>query len=769
MSLRTRLLMLVALATLVPAILVGLRFFQNRSSEVAAALVTLSATANNISNDLDEKIQGTAQLHYGLARAHDLDTRDRAACSAFLSAVREAYPQYTGILTIDPDGQLFCDSLRTGRTLDLNDRDYFRKALTSDGVVTLEPVFGRLTGLSVLQIAYPARSETGQLKFVLLASFNLQKFAEFHHERLSRLMEILIVDKKGTVLVRPPGKGWVVPAGASIVSTELFRLATARTGERRGDVKDLGEVNNFGEVRDSDGRVQVWAVADSPAIRDSGLHILIGQPKDELVAAANRRLGEDIAVLAVVSLLLFAGVWTLGELGIRRQVGRLTAMATKLGLGDLSARVPPPFPGGELGGLMRVVNDTAESLERQRAAIDDLNQKLRQSQKMEELGQLTGGIAHDFNNTLTVITGTIDILAEAVADKPQLAMITKLISEAADRGAEMTRHLLAFARRQPLQPRETDISLLMLESAKLLRSTLGEHIEIETILKPDVWPALVDPSQLSSALLNLAINARDAMPRGGKLILEASNVVLYDSNADAGGEVGPGSYVLIAVSDTGVGIPEAIRDKVFEPFFSTKDVGKGTGLGLSMVYGFVKQSGGLIKLYSEEGHGTTFRIYLPRADSLQSEKDGETTPTVPIEGRNETILVVEDDALVRTYVTTHLQSLGYQTIPAANASEALRIVDGGARFDLLFTDMIMPGAMNGRQLADAVAKRRVSLKVLFTSGYTEDAVVHHGRLDPGVLLLAKPYRKTELARMVRLALDTAPAPSAPPLVLKPGP
>src|SRR5262249_8728473 len=205
-------------------------------------------------------------------------------------------------------------------------------------------------------------------------------------------------------------------------------------------------------------------------------------------------------------------------------------------------------------------------------------------------------------------------LAEAVADKPQLAMITKLISEAADRGAEMTRHLLAFARRQPLQPRETDISLLMLESAKLLRSTLGEHIEIETILKPDVWPALVDPSQLSSALLNLAINARDAMPIGGKLILEASNIVLDESNVDAGGEVRPGSYVLVAVSDTGVGIPEAIRDKVFEPFFSTKDVGKGTGLGLSMVYGFVKQSGGHIKLYSEEGHGTTFWIYLPRAD-----------------------------------------------------------------------------------------------------------------------------------------------------------
>jgi signal transduction histidine kinase/CheY-like chemotaxis protein len=604
-------------------------------------------------------------------------------------------------------------------------------------------VFGRLTGTSVLQIAFPARSETEQLKFVLLASFNLQKFAEFHSERLSKVMEILLIDKKGTVLVRPQGTDWITPAGASIANTDLFRLASRRTGER------------FGEVSDADGRVQVWASADSPTIRDAGLYVLVGQSKNDLVAAANRRLGEDIAILTAVSLLLFAGVWTLGELGIRRQVGRLAAMATKLGQGDLSARIAPPFPGGELGGLMTVLNGTAESLEHQRTDIDELNQKLRQSQKMEELGQLTGGIAHDFNNMLTVITGTIDILAEAVADKPQLAAIAKLISEAADRGAELTGHLLAFSRKQPLQPRETDISLLMLESGKLLRSTLGEHIEIETILRQEVWPALVDPSQLSSALLNLAINARDAMPGGGKLTLEASNVVLEESYA--GGEFPPGSYVLIAVSDTGTGIPEAIRDKIFEPFFSTKDVGKGTGLGLSMVYGFVKQSGGNIKVYSEVGHGTTFRIYLPRAGDMQSEKHVEEVPEAPIGGRNETILVVEDDVMVRTYVTAQLQSLGYNPIPAANAAEALKIVDGGAEFDLLFTDVVMPGAMNGRQLADEVAKRRWPLRVLFTSGYTEDAIVHHGRLDPGVLLLAKPYRKTELARMIRVALEASPA------------
>jgi PAS domain S-box-containing protein len=385
-------------------------------------------------------------------------------------------------------------------------------------------------------------------------------------------------------------------------------------------------------------------------------------------------------------------------------------------------------------------------------------QQLRQSQKMESVGQLTGGIAHDFNNMLTVITGTIDILTDAVSGKPELVAIAKLISEAADRGAELTGHLLAFARKQPLQPREIDANALMIESEKLLRRTLGEQVEIDLRLENDVWPALIDPSQLTSALLNLAVNARDAMPDGGKLTLETKNVVLDQGYARTNAEVQAGDYVMVAVSDTGDGIPEAIRQKIFEPFFTTKEVGRGTGLGLSMVYGFVKQSGGHIKVYSEEGYGTTFKLYLPRA-SARAEAIAEASQESAIEGGTETILVVEDDALVRGAVTTRLQNLGYKTLAAANAAEALAIADIGAQFDLLFTDVIMPGTMNGRQLAEEMAKRRTSLKVLFTSGYTENAIIHHGRLDPGVLLLAKPYRNMELARMLRSALDgTAPLP-----------
>jgi PAS domain S-box-containing protein len=376
--------------------------------------------------------------------------------------------------------------------------------------------------------------------------------------------------------------------------------------------------------------------------------------------------------------------------------------------------------------------------------------RIRQAEKMEAVGQLTGGIAHDFNNILTVITGTIEILAEAVQKEPQLAAITRMIDEAASRGADLTQHLLAFARKQPLRPRETDVNTLIIDTAKLLRPTLGEQIEIVSVFENEACFATVDPNQLATAILNLALNARDAMPDGGKLILETGSAYLDENYSSTHSDVEPGRYALIAVSDTGCGIPAAILDKVFDPFFTSKGPGKGTGLGLSMVYGFVKQSAGHIKIYSEEGHGTTIKMYLP--PGIGALLASEAAFEAPVRGGHETILVVEDDRLVRDYVLTQLHSLGYVTLDAANGAEALAIVEAGHEFDLLFTDVIMPGAMNGRQLAEEIGKRRPGSKVLFTSGYTENAIIHHGRLDAGVLLLAKPYRKSDMAGMIRTAL-----------------
>ena len=380
--------------------------------------------------------------------------------------------------------------------------------------------------------------------------------------------------------------------------------------------------------------------------------------------------------------------------------------------------------------------------------------QLRQSQKMEAVGQLTGGIAHDLNNILTVITGTIEILAEAVADRPELVTIAKMIDEAAERGADLTQRLLAFARKQPLQPREVDVNSLVIEASNLLRPTLGEQVEVQIMLSGDTARALIDPSQLTNAILNLALNARDAMPDGGKLTIETSNVILDDSYAGIHSEVTAGPYVLIAVTDSGHGIPAGILENVFEPFFTTKDVGKGSGLGLSMVYGFVKQSNGHIKIYSEAGLGTTVRIYLPQAIGLAQPITDELASTSILEGGDETILVVEDDDLVRTFVVGQIQSLGYVALSAVNADAALVIINSAQTIDLLPTDMIMPGSMNGRQLSDAARRRRPSLRVLLTSGHTENTVIHYGRLDAGVLLLAKPYRKIDLARMLRQALGS---------------
>jgi signal transduction histidine kinase len=406
------------------------------------------------------------------------------------------------------------------------------------------------------------------------------------------------------------------------------------------------------------------------------------------------------------------------------------------------------------GAALQVTVDKMKALVEEKDRMLDekivADVQLRQAQKMEAVGQLTGGIAHDLNNILTVITGTIEILAEAVADRPELAAIAKMIDEAAARGGDLTQRLLAFARKQPLQPREVDVNSLVIETANMLRPTLGERVEVRMMLAGDTSRALIDPSQLANAILNLSLNARDAMPDGGKLIIETCNVVLDDNYASMNADVTAGNYVMIAVTDSGHGIPADMLNHVFEPFFTTKEVDKGSGLGLSMVYGFVKQSSGHIKIYSEEGHGTTVRIYLPQV--IGAAEPAVTANPSSIEGGHETILVVEDDSLVRTFVVGQIQSLGYATLAAVNAAEAMLVINGPQEIDLLFTDMIMPGSMNGRQLADAALLRRTSLKVLFTSGYSNEAIIHHGHLDAGVLLLAKPYRKSDLARMIRTAL-----------------
>ena len=400
---------------------------------------------------------------------------------------------------------------------------------------------------------------------------------------------------------------------------------------------------------------------------------------------------------------------------------------------------------GALIGFAKITRDLTE-----RRASEE---RLRQAQKMEAVGQLTGGIAHDFNNLLTVVTGNIESLRRRLAERnePALERLASAAQRGAERGALLIHRLLAFSRSQPLEPKPVSVNNLITGMSDMLRRTLGETILIENVLAGGLWTTFVDPTELESALLNLAINARDAMPDGGKLTIEAANVFLDEPYA-ADAEIPPGQYVGIFVSDSGTGMAPEVSGKAFEPFFTTKGVGEGTGLGLSQVYGFIKQSGGHVKIYSEVGAGTTVKLYLPRHLEPSARETNPVAQAAP-QGRGETILVVEDDPDVRSFTIEMLRELGYIVLATTDAQSALRMLDAHREIALLFTDVGLPGGMNGRQLADEALRRRAHLKVLFTSGYARNAIVHHGRLDPGVELLSKPFTFAMLGARIRRLLD----------------
>ena len=449
-------------------------------------------------------------------------------------------------------------------------------------------------------------------------------------------------------------------------------------------------------------------------------------------------LDEDHALLeSAARMLLENGQWA-GRLTGRNASGdRVISEARWSLVGD---------DQGEPEAVLAINTDITERLA--------LEEQLQQSQRLEAVGQLTGGVAHDFNNLLTVILGNSELLEEQLEHTPLLRDSARLIRGAAERAAELTRRLLAFARRQPLAPEIVDVNELINGLTPLLRPTLHEHLDFSIVPCASPWPAFIDPGQLESAILNLCINARDAVPGNGCIVLETANVTLDGDYARRASEVVPGDYVQVVVSDTGEGIPAAALKKVFEPFFTTKPKGKGTGLGLSMVYGFVKQSRGHIKIYSEPGEGTTVKLYLPRADRDDERSIPPASP-VRFSHRAETVLLVEDDSAVRDQAASQLRNLGYRVISAVNGKAALAILQE-QDVDLLFADVIMPGGPNGPELARLARQRLPSLPVLYTSGYTENAIVHQGRLDAGVHLLEKPYHRADLARKVRDALDEVP-------------
>ena len=446
------------------------------------------------------------------------------------------------------------------------------------------------------------------------------------------------------------------------------------------------------------------------------------------------------------------------------------AQATRAALAQVTGEAAPSFenryrhrdggyrwlswvaaPEGDLvfatGRHVTLEKEAAHALRSMQESLRHSETALLQSQKLEALGKLTGGVAHDFNNVLQIISGNLQLLQMTVGGDPQAAKRIASSCVAVERGAKLSAQLLAFARRQPLKPLVTDLAHLLRSTEDLLRRATGETIDTRLLLADQAWHALVDPNQLENVILNLAINARDAMDGRGQLTIELSNSVLDAAYAARHADVAPGDYVQLAISDTGTGIAPELLDKIFEPFFTTKKEGEGTGLGLSMAYGFLKQSGGHLKVDSRPGHGSTFRIYLPR--SLEGASELPLQLSGPVLGGKETILVVEDDLQVQTTVVDMLRGLGYFVLRAADGEGALNIIGSGIPVDLLFTDVVMPGPVASTQLARQARLLLPALAVLFTSGYTQDAMMQGGRLEPGVELLSKPYRREDLARRIR--------------------
>jgi PAS domain S-box-containing protein len=409
---------------------------------------------------------------------------------------------------------------------------------------------------------------------------------------------------------------------------------------------------------------------------------------------------------------------------------------------------------GELIGFAKITRDSTERMKAQRK-LTELQEQLAASQKMDAIGQLTGGIAHDFNNLLMVVLGNLETLQRGAqqGNNPNLLRAARNAMRGAQRAASLTQRLLAFSRRQALDPKPTDVNKFLVGSVEFLNRSLGETVEIETAGAAGLWTVEVDSDQLELALLNLAINARDAMPDGGKLTIEAANAFLDREYCRANPEVSPGQYTMLSITDTGIGMPTEVLNRAFEPFFTTKELGHGSGLGLSQVYGFVKQSGGHIRIYSELGQGTTVKIYLPRFIGVGNDEQNLEDELAAQGEEGETVLIVEDDEDVRAYLTEAVRSLGYRVTTAANATVALDILSNkDRRFDLMLTDVVMPG-MNGRQLGAAAAKLRPNLRIIYMTGYPRNAVTHQGRLEEGLEVLQKPITQSLLASRLRDSLD----------------
>jgi signal transduction histidine kinase/CheY-like chemotaxis protein len=696
-ALRLQKMMLVA-SLVIPLTLFGYASWVAYWNAVAHADEQLAASLNVISEHANKTFQAVDLIFTSVDAVLDDLTDEQIKASeqnlqGKLGKLDKATDSIGTILLADKDGKVLISSAvypAASAGPAVADRDYFLAQKDRDaGTFVGRVLQARVRTGAFFGVSRRRPAPNGEFDVVMVA-LSPQVFVEFYSQLASGTdASFSLARRDGAILARYPQP----PGGATEFSADSAFMRSMSKAPTGGFITSIS-------VDGIERRIAFWPLGYGD------LYVSAGLPTETTMAAWMHTMAGHLIFGLPATIVLFALV--------------LAAMA-------------------------RTRDLYAEAARREAA-----EQALRQAQKMEAVGQLTGGVAHDFNNLLTIIIGNIGIARRGVVEsRAERALVNALAG--AERAAQLTQRLLAFSRLQPLNPKTVDANKLILGMSDLLSRSLGENIELETISGAGLWKVEADTSELEATLLNLALNARDAMPNGGKLTIETSNAYLDDDYCRQNA-IKPGQYVLIAVSDNGVGMPPATLDRAFEPFFTTKETGKGTGLGLSQVYGFIRQSGGHVKIYSEPGQGATVKLYLPRHDGDETAVPAEQPAAGAEQGRGETILIVEDDEGVRQYASEILRDLNYQVIEAKDSASALRLVEADKPFDLLLTDVVLPGK-NGRELADEVLRRKPEVKVIFMTGYSRNAIVHQGRLDRGAELISKPLIEAVVARKIRQVLD----------------
>ena len=753
-------------------------------------------SAELVAGQLDRIIDIGKGLLTGLANLPAVRNHEGSACSPYAAILEKEFPQFAAIGAVDSSGRPFCASTSIPAEVSTADRSFFKQALETEQFVIGNYIIGRIAQKPVLPITLAFRDGDNNIAGVVYASLDLHWLAHYFEQKQQwdNRETLLIADRNAIILVRlPDNEKFVGTPLPGIYYKQIFAKAP-----------NTDEIVGIDGVR----RIIGFVPIDYPPI---GLYVGVGSTKSDAFAAINRA-SAAVALLICIGLSLGLLVaWLGGRSLFSRPINQLVRVAAQWGEGNFEARANLERGTSEMVQLGRTFDRMAGQLDQQKqqntallatlesrvaertqtlnAAQAELREananlearareltianselqaqnarreaaeaSLRHAQRIEALGELTGGVAHDFNNILQVMLGNLDALdrqlQDEAFDREKMRRGIEVALRAGERAATLTHQLLAFARRQPLAPAELDVNRLINELSDLLHRTLGETIELEIVLGARLWFVLADPNELESAIVNLAVNARDAMPAGGKLTIETSNAFLDEAYAAAEREVRHGQYILISVTDMGTGMTPETMEKAFEPFFTTKEIGRGTGLGLSQVYGFIKQSGGHVKIYSEVGKGTTVKLYLPRFVDVSAEATGNTVADVPPpRGNGEAVLVVEDNTDVRNFTVDRLRELGYRAIAAIDGPAALQIISTKPDIEVLLTDVVLPHGLDGRQLAEEAKRRLPDIKVLYVTGYARNAIVHQGRLDPGVELISKPFTYQALASKIYSLLN----------------